>query len=78
MSRQLQTTSASTFLYGLWLTEIAAIVVVPVGRAVQYPFRRDFALGIAVNSISRSRPERSLVAPISLLFAMLVLVVKFK
>lgn len=34
-----------------------------------------FALGIVMNGISRSRPERNLMAPVSLLLAALVLVV---
>jgi hypothetical protein len=34
-----------------------------------------FALGIVMNGISRSRPERNLMAPVSLLLAVLVLLV---
>jgi hypothetical protein len=34
-----------------------------------------FALGVVMNGISRSRPERNLMAPVSLLLAVLVLLV---
>lgn len=65
-------------VFAIVILERAGILTVfgtPFAQVAGWVLFGYFALGIVMNGISRSRPERNLMVPVSLLLAVLVLLV---